>query len=73
MALQSEYAEEVNFVIVDVRQDQGNQVALYFNIRFIPHTIILDSRGEVYLSETGVKTLEYLRERLDQLKEMQDQ
>lgn len=71
MALQSDYSEEVEFVIVDVRQSQGTQLASEFEIRFIPHTIILDSQGEVFLNEVGVKTEEYLRERLEELKEME--
>lgn len=70
MALKEEYGNQVEFVIVDVRQQDGNRMAQEFGIRSIPHIIMLDSSGEVVFNEVGGKSEDYLKSHLEKLKGM---
>ncbi len=67
MALKEEYGDRVAFVIVDVQEQEGRELAFQYGIRSIPHTIILDSRGEILLNQAGFKSAENLRGYLDRL------
>ena len=68
MALQKDYAEKVAFVIVNVREREGQELAFRYNIRNIPHTIIVDTGGEVLLNQAGTKTEGSLRAILDEVR-----
>lgn len=70
MALKEEYGDEVEFVIVDVRQTDGNRIAQDYSIRTIPHIIMLDNLGDIVFNEAGVKSEDYLKSHLEELKGM---
>lgn len=69
MALQEDYGREVAFVIVDVQEREGQELAAGFGVRNIPHTIILDREQEVLLNQAGFKAEEALRPLLEKLLE----
>ena len=54
MALKEEYGDRVAFVIVDVKEQEGQELEAEYGITNYPHIIILNSRGDVVLNRAGV-------------------
>lgn len=70
MALKEEYGDGVAFIIVDVRQQKGYELAQEYGIKSIPHIIMWDATGEMVYNEVGGKSEDDLRNQLESLKGM---
>ncbi len=65
MALKEEYRGKVAFVIVDVQEQEGRQLASEYAVRNIPHLIIVDSQGQIIYNQAGAKPESFLRDVLE--------
>jgi len=60
LALEEKYEKDVEFIIADVTNPEGNRVAAEYEVYSIPAVFILDGKGQILHSEVGVQPLEKL-------------
>lgn len=54
LALENRFNGQVDFVIADVDDPQGQQLAGRFGVNTIPAFFIMDSRGNIIFQDVGV-------------------
>ncbi len=67
LALQEEFGEEITFIIADLRTEGGYSMALDFGVLGIPHSVIIDSNGEIIYSSSGLKNEDELKAEIKRL------
>lgn len=63
--LRSDYQPGVAFVTVNTANEENQDLINHYSIKYIPHTFILDSQGDILFNQSGVIAEEVLREQLD--------
>lgn len=63
--LRSDYQPGVAFVTVNTADQENVDLVNHYGIKYIPHTFILDSQGDILFNQSGVIAEEVLREQLD--------
>ena len=53
LALEKEYSNKVNFIVVDIDDPQGQVLAKQFEIYYIPALFVLDQQGQITYKDTG--------------------
>ncbi len=53
LALEKNYKEKINFIIVDVDSQEGQVLIQQFNIYYIPAFFVLDRQGQITYNNTG--------------------
>ncbi|SDG61762.1 cytochrome c-type biogenesis protein [Desulfosporosinus hippei DSM 8344] len=53
LALEKEYRDKVNFIVVDIDDPQGQALARQFDIYYIPAFFVLDQQGQITYSASG--------------------
>lgn len=46
LALENKYQKDMDFIIADVNEPEGNSLAQQFNIYYIPVFFVLDGKGK---------------------------
>nr|WP_282432170.1 thioredoxin domain-containing protein [Thermincola potens] len=67
MALKEKYGRQVEFIVADVDDPQGNTLAAEFQVDAIPNFRFIDAKGNVVQSYTGVTTQKTLEKYIQQL------
>lgn len=53
LALEKKYSDNINFIIVDVDDPQGQVLAQQFDINYIPAFFVIDQQGQITYNDTG--------------------
>ncbi len=53
LALEKEYSNKINFIVVDIDDPQGQALAKQFDIYYIPAFFVIDPQGQTTYSDTG--------------------
>ena len=53
LALEKEYSNKINFIVVDIDDPQGQVLAKQFDIYYIPAFFVLDQQGQITYNDTG--------------------
>ncbi|KKM09994.1 hypothetical protein SY88_15155 [Clostridiales bacterium PH28_bin88] len=56
LALENEYAGKVEFVIVDLDTPEGKQLAVEYDVYYIPAFFFLDGTGKAVAKDVGYKS-----------------
>lgn len=66
-SLKEEYRNEISFIIADVDEPEGQQLADEFGIHHIPAFLYLEDSGELVGEDTGFQSKNHLRQRIESL------
>lgn len=66
-AMQEKYRGQVNFWDVDVDNSASRSLIRRYNVRFIPYTVLLDSRGRTFQVLEGLRTRQELDRAIQEL------
>ena len=59
--LKKELGDQAEFIVADFRNDETLILATYYEVRYVPDFIVVDSLGQVAAREGGVMSKEALR------------
>ena len=65
MPSRSYYQHGFPFVTINTANEENQHLVNHYGIKYIPHTFILDSQGDILFNQSGVIAEEVLREQLD--------
>jgi len=60
LALEKKYSEKINFIVVDIDDQEGQALSKQFNIYYIPAFFVLDQQGQITYNDTGPQSKETL-------------
>ena len=60
LALEKKYSEKINFIVVDVDDQEGQVLSKQFNINYIPAFFVLNQQGQITYNDTGPQSKETL-------------
>ena len=66
LALEKKYHEKIEFIIVDVRTTEGNDLAYQYRVDYIPRFFLLDNKGNTAFTEVGVQSQSKLDSQISQ-------
>ncbi|MDW7672933.1 MAG: thioredoxin domain-containing protein [Bacillota bacterium] len=67
LALEEKYEKKIQFIIVDVDDPEGQQMAQDFGVYYIPAFFYIDSNGEIIGEDSGGQSYERLEQRIKDL------
>ena len=65
LALEKEYSDKINFIVVDIDDPQGQTLAQQFDIYYIPAFFVLDQQGHITYNATDPQSKNTLENALD--------
>ncbi|MDQ7093128.1 cytochrome c biogenesis protein CcdA [Desulfosporosinus sp. PR] len=65
LALEKDYGEKANVIVVDVDSQEGQILAQQFNIYYIPAVFIFDQQGQITYKDTGPQSKAVLENALN--------
>ncbi len=65
LALEKEYSNKINFIVVDIDDPQGQALAQQFKISYIPAFFVLDQQGQTIYNDTGPQSKNTLENALN--------
>jgi len=60
LALEKKYSNNINFIVVDVDDPQGQVLAQKFDIYYIPAFFVIDQQGQITYNDTGPQSKDTL-------------
>jgi cytochrome c-type biogenesis protein len=60
LALEKKYSEKINFIVIDIDDQEGQVLSKQFNIYYIPAFFVLDQQGQITYNDTGPQSKETL-------------
>lgn len=60
LALKKKYDHNIDFIVVDIDDPQGQVLAKQFNIYYIPAYFVIDQQGQITYNDTGPQSRETL-------------
>jgi cytochrome c-type biogenesis protein len=60
LALEKKYSAKINFIVVDIDDQEGQVLSKQFNIYYIPAFFVLDQQGQITYNDTGPQSKETL-------------
>ncbi|MHB8171491.1 MAG: cytochrome c biogenesis protein CcdA [Thermincolia bacterium] len=67
LALEKKFSDKINFIIVDIDDPQGKQLAEQFKIYYIPAFFVIDPQGQVVYDAEGAQSKETLEKAIGSL------
>lgn len=65
LALEKKYSNNINFIVVDIDDPQGQVLAKQFDIYYIPAFFVIDQQGQITHNDTGPQSKDSLEKALN--------